>query len=91
MRDSKFGLALVIETLPTGGSYVLGFRIDPEEKLRDAYKEINSLFKIYSASPLFGVEFEIEDRVKKSIAILFIFHEYNKIITIFSLNKDSNT
>jgi Bardet-Biedl syndrome 5 protein len=65
LRDSKFGLALVIETLPTGGSYVLGFRIDPEDKLRDAFKEINSLFKVYSASPLFGVDFEVEDRVSQ--------------------------
>ena len=85
IRDSKFGTALVIETLPSviisslffkrlrtniirvlfekGGNYVLGFKIDPEEKLKDAYKEISSLYKVYSASPLFGVEFELEDNV----------------------------
>jgi Bardet-Biedl syndrome 5 protein len=42
---------------------VLGFKIDPEDKLKDAFKEINSLYKVYSASPIFGVEFDIEDRV----------------------------
>jgi Bardet-Biedl syndrome 5 protein len=46
-----------------GGSYVLGFKIDPEEKLKETYKEINSLFQIYSNSPLFGVEFELDDKV----------------------------
>ena len=42
---------------------MLGFKIDPEDKLKDAFKEINSLYKVYSASPIFGVEFDIEDRV----------------------------
>lgn len=64
IRDSKFGVALVIETSSTGGNYVLGFKIDPEERLKDAFKEINSLYKVYSASPLFGVEFELEDRTQ---------------------------
>jgi Bardet-Biedl syndrome 5 protein len=43
---------------------VLGFKIDPEDKLKDTFKEINSLYKVYSASPIFGVEFDIEDRVR---------------------------
>jgi hypothetical protein len=47
-----------------GGTYVLGFKIDPEDKLKDTFKEINSLYKVYSTAPLFGVEFEIEDRVE---------------------------
>ena len=45
------------------GNYVLGFKIDPEDKLKDAYKEISSLYKVYSSSPIFGVEFDVEDRV----------------------------
>ena len=47
------------------GNYVLGFKIDPEDKLKDAYKEISSLYKVYSSSPIFGVEFDVEDRVIK--------------------------
>lgn len=45
------------------GGYVLGFKIDPVEKLQDALKEINSLHKVYSANPIFGVEFEMEEKV----------------------------
>lgn len=51
---------------------MLGFKIDPEEKLKDAFKEINSLYKVYSASPIFGVEFELEDRVSL-VKLKFIF------------------
>lgn len=62
IRDSKFGLALVVESSPTSGGYVLGFRIDPVEKLQQVHKEIQSLHKVYSNCPVFGVEFEEEDR-----------------------------
>lgn len=61
-KDSKFGVALCIETSSSGGNYVLGFKIDPEEKLHATFKEINSLYKVYSNAPLFGVEFEMEDK-----------------------------
>ncbi|XP_041699345.1 Bardet-Biedl syndrome 5 protein homolog [Coregonus clupeaformis] len=67
IRDSKFSLALVIESfhqIITGG-YVLGFKIDPMDKLQDAVKEINSLCKVYSANPIFGVDYEMEE--KKSL------------------------
>ncbi len=46
------------------GGYVLGFRIDPQEKLQDAVKEIQSLHKVYSACPIFGIEFETDDGVR---------------------------
>lgn len=42
---------------------MLGFKIDPMDKLQDAVKEINSLHKVYSANPIFGVEFEMEEKV----------------------------
>lgn len=45
------------------GGYVLGFKIDPVEKLQDALKEINSLHKVYSTNPIFGVEYEMEEKV----------------------------
>ena len=67
IRDSKFGLALVIESSPASGGYVLGFRIDPAEKLQEAAKQIQSLHKIYSACPIFGIEFDIEDKVSVDI------------------------
>lgn len=52
--------------LQTGG-YVLGFKIDPMDKLQDAVKEINSLHKVYSANPIFGVEYEMEEKVNGKI------------------------
>lgn len=61
-RNSKFGLALVIETTPTSGSYVLGFRIDPESKLTVVKQQLESLFKVYSQNPMFGVNFEKQDK-----------------------------
>ena len=56
-RDSKFGMALVIESSESSGGYVLGFRVDPQEKLDQLYKEISSLHKIYSDNPIFGVDY----------------------------------
>ncbi|XP_074767043.1 BBSome complex member BBS5 isoform X2 [Athene noctua] len=62
IRDSKFGLALVIESSQQSGGYVLGFKIDPVEKLQEAVKEINSLHRVYSANPIFGVDYEMEEK-----------------------------
>lgn len=53
IRDSKFGTALVI----TSGSYVLGFRIDPEDKLKNIFRELASLHSVYTKDPIYGVEF----------------------------------
>lgn len=61
IRDSKFGLALVLETTQQSGGYVLGFRMDPVEKLHETVKQIQKLYKVYSSWPIFGIEFEKED------------------------------
>ncbi len=45
------------------GGYVLGFRIDPVEKLKDTAKEIQNLHRVYSSCPIFGVEFEADSKV----------------------------
>lgn len=42
---------------------MLGFRVDPVEKLQETAKEIQSLHRVYSACPIFGVEFELEEKV----------------------------
>ena len=67
IRDSKFGVAMVVETTKESGSYVLGFRIDPYEKMKDIVQEIHSLYHVYHTSPTFGVDFELEDQVKVDI------------------------
>ena len=46
IRDSKFGFALVVETFARSGGYILGFRIDPKEKLEEVYKEVLSLHQV---------------------------------------------
>ena len=66
MRDSKFGVAMVLETTPSSGSFILGFRVDPIEKLKDIVQEIHSLYQVYNASPIFGVQYTIEDEVRKN-------------------------
>ncbi|XP_069110812.1 BBSome complex member BBS5-like [Argopecten irradians] len=66
IRDSKFGLALVVESSQQSGGFVLGFRIDPAEKLQQVVKEIQSLHRVYSSCPLFGVEFETEEKLDDS-------------------------
>jgi hypothetical protein len=57
VRDSKFGQALVVETVPKSGGYVLGFKIDPKETMDYVFKEISSLWQVYSVAPVFGIEF----------------------------------
>lgn len=58
IRDSKYGPALVIQTLESGGGYTLGFRVDPTTRLIEVFKEVDSLFTVYSQTPIFGVTYE---------------------------------
>ncbi|OQR98438.1 bardet-Biedl syndrome 5 protein [Achlya hypogyna] len=62
VRNSKFGPALVIETSAGSGGYVLGFRVDPEEKLHELFKEIKSLHAVFSVNPIYGVDYAVEDK-----------------------------
>lgn len=55
LRNSKYGLALVINCRESGGGYVLGFRIDPNERLSEIYRELTSLYTVYTENPVFGV------------------------------------
>lgn len=64
IRDSKFGTALVVSSSLMSGGYVLGFRVDPEEKLKTLYKELTSLHEIYSNNPIYGVEYSWYGDVK---------------------------
>lgn len=66
IRESKFGPALVVECAEGGGGYVLGFRIDPKEKLQSVHKELLSLQKVYGQMPLFGVQFKVGEQVNNS-------------------------
>lgn len=61
VRNSKFGQAMVIETTPSSGGYILGFRIDPVEQLEEINTQISNLWKVFSTTPIFGIEFTVED------------------------------
>ena len=50
--DSKFGRAFVIESTVSSGGYVLGFRIDPSERLQETFNE--APLQIFSVNPVFG-------------------------------------
>jgi len=65
VRDSKFGFALVIESTWQSGGYVLGFRIDPIERIRKIGKEIQVQYQMFMASPNFGVQFSVESDFEK--------------------------
>nr|CAI5851997.1 unnamed protein product [Callosobruchus analis] len=58
IRESKFGIALVITSSESSGGFILGFKVDPEDKMKILYKELTSLHTIYSTKPIFGVEYK---------------------------------
>jgi Bardet-Biedl syndrome 5 protein len=62
VRNSKFGQALVIETTASSGGYILGFRADPVEHLEEVYTQIKNLWAVFSSTPIFGVEYQLEDK-----------------------------
>ena len=41
------------DPLPSGG-YILGFRTDPVEHLEEVYTQISNLWRVFSATPIFG-------------------------------------
>ncbi|KAJ8672904.1 hypothetical protein QAD02_004165 [Eretmocerus hayati] len=60
VRSSKFGPTLVITSTETSGSYILGFRVDPLDKLYSLHKELISLNAAYHKSPILGIEYTFE-------------------------------
>lgn len=48
VRNSKFGQALVLETRPSSGAYILGFRADPVERLEQIKKQVLKLWTVGS-------------------------------------------
>ena len=88
LKDSKFGKALVIESSELSGGYILGFRIDPAERLEEITKEVISLHRTYSESPIFGVEYsrstslrtEAESRPLNPVAEMDSFDEIDESV-----------
>ena len=46
VADSKFGVAMVMESTDQSGACRLGFRIDPFEKMKEVVQEIQTLYRV---------------------------------------------
>ncbi|XP_034945259.1 Bardet-Biedl syndrome 5 protein homolog [Chelonus insularis] len=57
IKPSKFGPTLVIISKESQNGYILGFRVDPVEKLDILLKEISALKAAYDKQPILGVEY----------------------------------
>ena len=66
LRESKYGLALVLETSEFSGGYVLGFKVD---QLEAVFAEVLNLFRTYSQNPVFGVDVAFEDADAGAVAL----------------------
>lgn len=51
-------MALVVTSSAQSGGYVLGFKMEPEERLQTLYKELLSLYIIYSKNPIYGIVYK---------------------------------
>ncbi|KAG5509870.1 hypothetical protein JKF63_07515 [Porcisia hertigi] len=65
---SRFGRTLVVEASKYAGNFVLGFRIDPEEKLDELYAEISTMWRTWTARPLLGMRVTLLDDTATAIA-----------------------
>lgn len=61
VRMSKFGRALVIDTSPRSGAYMLGFKCEPDERMANLTKEMQAMHSTFTQSPEFGVEYSVEE------------------------------
>lgn len=64
MRESRFGLAVVIESTLGSGGYVLGFRLDPVERLHKITEELQNLYKVHLEHPELGVYYSVTSAVR---------------------------
>jgi Bardet-Biedl syndrome 5 protein len=55
-QESKYGLALVIETTKRSGGLLLGFRIDPVSKVNETRDKLQKLWRAYHHNPDYGVQ-----------------------------------
>ncbi|CAG0888366.1 unnamed protein product [Cyprideis torosa] len=56
-NSQRFGPALVLECAASSGGYVLGFRVDPEEKRKEVLQQIKALWDVALSNPVFGVQY----------------------------------
>jgi hypothetical protein len=63
LRQSRFGLALVVRTLRSSGGFILGFRTEPPEAQQELFDTLQRLHTVYTADPVLGVRYTVEDTV----------------------------
>ena len=61
VRTLEQGPTLVVRSGQRAGNYSFGFRIDPEERLALAHRTLVRLWRVFHASPFYGVTFETKD------------------------------
>lgn len=74
VRNSKFGQVLVIESTENSGAYVLGFRIDPPNRLKHVLQEIQSLHSTQQRNPELGVSWNSAD-----VSLMNITNQHEKL------------
>lgn len=75
IRDSKYGVAVVLETSDFSGGYVLGFKVDEVDK---AFDEIAQIFKVCKQKPFYGVQCYFED-CTTNVDLVTIIREEDKM------------
>ena len=55
LKDTKFGRALCVKCTDRSGGYVLGFRVDPADKVEPLHHELRALAATYSQNPYLGI------------------------------------
>ena len=83
-KESKFGLALVIETSTISGGYLLGFQTETVDLI---LQELQKLFAMYSENPILGTEIVVEDApdtgekvIRRNLDdVKFVESEYNEV------------
>lgn len=90
MRESRFGLALVIESTLGSGGYVLGFRLDPPERLHKITEELQNLYKVHIEHPELGVHYSVTTLVSEISLFILNVQNVNYATTYKNLNFHSH-
>lgn len=64
VRPGKTGESLVVETNKFANSYILGFRIEPTDRMNKLAVEIRKLSDLFWERPLYGLEYVPEPEAK---------------------------
>jgi Bardet-Biedl syndrome 5 protein len=76
LKDTKYGRALVVESSPSSGHYLLGFRIDPQERVEELFHRLEAKLLACDEHPYFGIEIvEQEQAIPVITTIMHLIHQ----------------